>query len=237
MTTKPKKRKSPSNRTQKPPEAPETPEAEAAEASHEGETTQLEAIIERQHAMIEQLSKRVEEVASNSNKLNTFQSPETVIEAARKRAEEDYLSSEKSPGKGKSRTVDVNNPESSNKAWPDGLVFRLKETSSKYPAYQLDEDGEPVEAIYEYQCNGCSETKEAPKGQYSKKKRKCLNCGSDLMLTRTEKFKPGTPALGVIMNFMYTTKKGIRKYKVYFEKFSANRREEGLLEIEMEPVA
>ena len=60
--------------------------------------------------------------------------------------------------------------------------------------------------------------------------------GEPIPCTKGEPVREGgEPQIGVVVNYMYTNRHGIRKYKVYFPKFSENERGDGFLETELVP--
>jgi hypothetical protein len=166
----------------------------------------------------------------SQQKMPTVSKPETKIEAFKKAMLETKPGG---PVVESQRSIQTNNPQGANAAWPKDSIVKVAESSPKYGAYQLDEKGEPVKRIYEYQCTACPEIEPCPRGIQGKKTKSCPKCGDTMERTPTDRFEKGTPAFGVIFNYMYTNRKGIRKYKVYFEKFSERQRSEGMLENEL----
>lgn len=109
-------------------------------------------------------------------------------------------------------------------------IIILDKSSEKYAAYRLDENGEPVGKVYQYECQACPNVEEYIKGP---DKKLCPTCHNAMIKKFTGKWQEGTPAYGIVINYMYTDKRGKKKYKVYFEKFSEGKRGEGLRENEM----
>jgi len=131
---------------------------------------------------------------------------------------------------GTQRNVDLRNPNASDSGFQPDDIIQIAPDSPKYAAYQLDADGFPVQAIYEYQCQACARIDPYVRGGT---KKMCPDCKGTMFKTATGTYQSGTPAYGVVMNYLYTNKRKKRKYKVYFEKFSEGKRTEGLTEDEM----
>ena len=130
----------------------------------------------------------------------------------------------------KRKTTDLLNPNAQVDGFqPDDVVI-MSSDSEKYAAYQLDDDGEPVGKIFEYHCQACPKIEEYLRGP---DKKLCPECHNSMLKVFTGRYEKGTPAYGVIINYMYTNKKKKRKYKVHFEKFCESLRSEGMTEDEM----
>ena len=202
-------------------------EPESLSSLTEKRFSDLEALQLRQGQSVEELKGLILNVAQKLDApraMPVAQSPDAQIMAMRRA---------KNIGEnvGMTKNVDLRNPGSGHKFEP-GQIIRLAEASGKYPAYQFDAQGRPVPAIYQYECQACAHIEPALAGKKAKKV--CPECRNTMLRVNTGSYEPGDrPAYGVIQNFMYKTKKGLEKYKVYFEQFSEREKSEGLLENEM----
>ena len=107
------------------------------------------------------------------------------------------------------------------------------EASPKYKVYQLDASDTPVLPIYQYICEECGNDQEYNGGR---SKKPCIECKGIMRKLPTGEFEPGTPARGVILNYMYVKRNGQKKYKVNFPAFGIKEGRDGLTESEMKLV-
>jgi len=169
------------------------------------------------------LLKSINEKLDAPQKMPETQKPEEVIKKFKAGGVDDLAVTVGS--------VDLRNPtDAKTGVFKEGSIVKLAEGSEKYAAYQFDEEGEPVKQKFQYECQACSHIQEYIKGPV---KRICPECKATMLKIGLAEWEPGTPAYGIVQNYMYTDKKKRRKYKVWFEKFSANKRSEGLRENEM----
>lgn len=202
-------------------------EPESLSSLTEKRFADLEALQLGQRQSIEELKTLILDVGKRTNEPRTMPvapSPEAQI-AAMKQA--------KVIGEnvGTTKNVDLRGQKDKHTFEP-GQIIQLKPVSDKYRVYQFDGEGRPVKAIYEYQCQACAHVEPWLEGKRAKKV--CPECKNTMLKTATGTYEPGAqPAYGVIQNYMYTTKRKLEKYKVYFEKFSERQKSEGLLENEM----
>ena len=168
-----------------------------------------------------QLKTITDKLDSTTQKIPLLQKPEDLIKKAKER--EDVI--------GTIKTVDLRNPDDAETGnFNPKDIIRLDENSPKYAAYQLDERGEAVKQKFQYECQACLHIEPYIRGA---SKRICPECKGTMLKTGLPEWEAGTPALGVVLEYMYTTKQKKRKYKVHFEKFSEGLRSEGLTEDEM----
>ena len=190
---------------------------------------EVEAALLRTNDSIGKLSEQLATLTERLNqppKMPTVQNPDDRL-AAMRAAQPDGNATYRM------NSVDLRRPNDARTGLQPGAIVRVAETSPKYPAYQLDADNEPVKQIYEYQCQACANTEPCPRGLNGAQKKVCQSCKSTMERKPTGRYEDGTPAYGQIISYMYTSRKGQRKYKVHFEKFSENQRAEGMTESEL----
>ncbi len=185
-------------------------------------SSRVNKLEEGQNKITDLLQKLIDK-QSEPPKLPRVQSPDAKIEA---------FKAAKVGGEPVTRrtTKDLLYPQAEAAGFQNGQIIQLLPTSEKYPAYKLDNEGFPVKQIMEYQCQACAQTEPCKPLAISKKI--CPACGKTMLKMPTGKYEEGSPAYGVVLNYMYTSRKGGRKYKVQFEKFGTD----GLLENEMAAV-
>lgn len=196
---------------------------------------EIEASQLRQTKAMEDLAEMVKGLVAKENKLPTVTKPLDRI-AELRAAEKAALPD----GEAVSRrhSVDLRSPRAAESGFQPNDVIRLKETSPKYNSYKLNADGEPVKRYYIYRCGPCK-FQEKLLGESALSS--CPTCGGKLNKAPAEHLEDGTPALGVVLQYMYTKRKGGRKYKVNFPDFGSAKAPEGgndgITESEMELVS
>lgn len=225
MTTRERKRVRPTRQNSKP---------ESLSSLTDKRFSDLEALQLRQQQSIDGVVQSIEglktlilDVGKKANEPRTMpiaSSPEAQISA---------MKQAKVIGEnvGATKNVDLRGQKDKHTFEP-GQIIQLKPSSDKYSAYQFDAEGRPARAIFQYECQACPHMEPWFEGKRPKKV--CPECKNTMLKTATGTYEPGVqPAYGVIQNYMYTTKRKVEKYKVYFEKFSEREKSEGILESEM----